>query len=338
MIEIDGGYGEGGGQIVRTSIGLSCLTMKPVRITNIRAKRDKPGLTNQLVTAIRVMKDLTKADVIGNEKGSRELTFTPREFTHKKLREDVGTAGSVSLILQMALIGCFNVTEEVEFELKGGTEVRWSPTIDYVKNVTLRALNEFGYEVDLKILQRGYYPEGGGKVSVMIKPKKHCLEKHFLTQPDNPQISGVCVVTGLNMEIAQRERVAIEKELKTLYRTVEITESARGTSVGTSCTLWLNNGFLGTDALGDRGKPAEDVGREAAERMNMEIKSGAAVDENLADNLVPFIALCGGSFKTSSITEHTRTNIFVTEQFLPVKFKVSDDNVVSVSSQAQLIQ
>ncbi|RLE39189.1 RNA 3'-phosphate cyclase [Candidatus Woesearchaeota archaeon] len=359
MIELDGSYGEGGGSIVRQALALSTLTRKPFRVTDIRRGRCKSGLKAQHLHCVKALQELCGAKVKGVNLGSHEIIYIPEKIKAKTLNIDVGTAGSITLLMQSLLLPCIFANRVITIRIKGGTDTRWSMPIDYFKEVLLPQLNRFA-EIDCRLEKRGYYPMGGGKVTLKIKPKvsvgdfsefKEFLgrihDKHFVIklvkQGQLIQIKGVSHAAKIleKADVADRQARAAKMELNKLNAPIKIRkEYADVLCAGSGITLWavfslqddeidLNNPIrIGADALGERGKPAEKVGTEAGKRLIEEISSGAPVDKHLADNLIPILALVGGRMKVSEISDHTRTNIYVVEKFLDVKFKIDEEDKI----------
>lgn len=314
MIRIDGSYGEGGGQILRTAIALSCLTGEPVEIYNIRANRPKPGLAAQHLKGIEAAKLISNAEVEGLKIGSTRVIFRPGRLRGGDFRIDIGTAGSVTLILQTVLLPSLAADGDTVFHISGGTDVNWSPPVDYVRNVTFRALGEMGARVDIDLIARGYYPKGGGRVTVTISPSK--LEGVNYRRIDET-IRGVSHCSNLPAHVARRQSETAAKLLGSRGYHAELqTEVRKDFSTGSGITLWC--GFKGGSALGERGKRAEDVGREAAKALLEELSSDAAFDFHLADQIIPFAAVARGktTFTTSRVTMHLRSNAYVVHRFL----------------------
>ncbi len=321
MLEIDGSYGEGGGQILRTSIALSAVLKKPVKIYNIRANRPKPGLAPQHYTGIKAMCTLCNADVEGLSIGSREVFFSPKEIKSGSYEIDIKTAGSISLILQTVLLPCLFADGSVELLIKGGTDVKFAPPIDYVKNVLIPILGKMGANINMEVLRRGYYPKGGGIVKVYIEPVKELKPIELLERGKFINIEGVAHSLNLPCHIVEREARSATKILENAGLRANIKlECKRNFSQGTGITIWANyeNTVLGSSSLGEKGKRAEIVGEEAAKKLLEEIKSNATVDIHLADQLIPFVALaCGSSVYTvRETTNHLKTNIAIVEKIL----------------------
>ena len=175
VVEIDGSMGEGGGQILRYSLSLSALTLKPVRIYNIRAKRSNPGLRPQHLTAVKALATITNAHVEGDRVGSMEIYFEPRRRRPGSYRFDIGTAGSISLVIQAILPTLLFSGGYTRVDITGGTDVSWSPPIDYMRYVFLHNLSLFGARVSIKLIRRGHYPRGGGRVILEVEPVKDYL-------------------------------------------------------------------------------------------------------------------------------------------------------------------
>ncbi len=315
---IDGSYGEGGGQILRTSVALSAVSGKPVEIENIRKGRPKPGLSAQHVKAVEELARICEASVSGCHLGSTRLSFAPGKIRGGNYEVDIGTAGSISLFLQCLMPALMHASGTITIRITGGTDVRWSPSIDYMRFVTLFALRIMGYECELRLIRRGYYPGGGGCVEAIINPSN--LKKINFDPNKCRQVEGISHSSGLPSHVSQRQASSAQKLLlEHNYSSRISTEVKDYPSTGSGITLWC--GTIGGTALGKPGLKAEKVGAIAARALLDDLGSG--VDEFLQDQLIPYIALAGGgSFTARNISMHTKTNIWVTEQFLPVKFKV----------------
>jgi len=321
MLEIDGSYGEGGGQLVRTAVALSAVTGKEIMITNIRKNRQNPGLKQQHLKALEITAKICKARVSGLIPGSTEIFFAPVEIKGGKYNIDIGTAGSITLLLQCLMPALPFAKEKIEITVRGGTDVAWAPTTDYLQHVTLRALKKLGYAGKVILKERGYYPKGGGTVSACFEPcKLHGF--HFLREEE--EIRGVSHASNLPAHVPLRQaEAARDMLLEAGYALRVETQSFEAFSTGSGITLWA--GYTGGSALGKKGLPAEKVGKFAAEEIISELKAGASVDIHLADQLIPYMALAGNSSCTvRELSLHTETNIWVTEQFLNVKFRIEE--------------
>ncbi len=327
MIAVDGSYGEGGGQILRTSIALSVITGEPVKITNIRANRPKPGLRLQHLHGILALKELSNAKVKGAQVGSTVLEFAPGEAKPKHIRVPIKTAGSVTLVLQ-ALLPAMAFTGG-SFEITGGTDVPWSPPVDYLKNVTLYALRKMGIKAHIELQRRGHYPRGGGLVVGRVEPWEERKPLKAIEWGKVERFAGISHATNLPAHVARRQAKAAEERLRELYNIpVEIeTEVSRSLGPGSGIVIWAETDSLrlGGDALGKRGKPAEIVGREAADELLEALTTRAAADRFLGDQLIPFLAFAGGEIKVAEITNHLLTNIWVVEQFFGRVFEVEGE-------------
>jgi len=325
MMDIDGNYLEGGGQILRTSVALSCLTGKPVHIFNIRAGRPTPGLKTQHLAAISAVAELCNAKLEGGEISSEEISFYPGKIDKEKLTINISTAGSVGLVLQAIFPACVNLTKPLKIEvIGGGTFGKWAPSVVYLQKVFLPTLERFGFKVDVNILKHGFYPRGGAKVIAEIFPSKL---KGYSIKNSVDKIEGISIVSEKlrNAKVAERQVDGANKILEKLNLPVEIkTEYVNSTSVGTGIELWTDKTILGAGNLGEVRKKAEKVGGECAEILGKEINSGATVDKHLADQLIPFMGLAEGNSgcKVSELTNHTKTNIWVTEKFLDRTFEI----------------
>jgi RNA 3'-terminal phosphate cyclase (ATP) len=321
-MKLDGSYGEGGGQILRTAVALSAVTGEPVEINNIRKNRPKPGLSAQHVKAVESAAALCDGKVSGCALHSTSLTFTPGKIKGGIYDIDIGTAGSITLILQCLMPIAMHSPDTVILKISGGTDVSWSPTIDYMRFVTLFVLSRMGYDGSINLVRRGYYPRGEGCVKAVIVPAK--LKRMEFETNTCSVIQGISHSSRLPAHVAQRQVSSAQKLLqKEGFDTRIAIETKDETSTGSGLTLWC--GYMGGSALGKPGFSAEKVGNLSADVILSELKSAAGADVYLADQLIPYMALAGGgSFTTRSISLHTRTNIWVTEQFLDVKFNIQE--------------
>jgi RNA 3'-terminal phosphate cyclase (GTP) len=329
MIEIDGAHGEGGGAILRQALGMAAYAGVPIRVVNIRAGRPRPGLAPQHVKAVEAVAELCGARVEGLDLSSTEVSFEPGEVKPGVFSFDIGTAGSTTLLLQTLLLPCLTHPGEFEFRLTGGTDVPWSPPADYMGNVTLSALASFGVG-ELNMHRRGYYPKGGGRILARLVGSSGSQDGAF----DNLQPGEVKAIKGIShaasalqeRHVAERQADAADHLLSRLGCPVEITaEYSNAACLGSGVTLWTESDRgvrLGGTALGARDKPADVVGREAAKSLMSVMSAGVAVDRYLADQLIPFMAVRGGSLFTSEISSHLRSTIYVAEQIIGTRFEV----------------
>ena len=360
MIHIDGSYKEGGGQIVRTALAFSTITQIPFDVDKIRLGRKDAGLKPQHLFCIKTLEKLCNAKAEGAEMGSSDLKYAPGKIQGKTIEIDIGTAGSISLLMQALLLPCFFADKTVKLKLKGGTNVKWSMPIEYFQEVFIPHIRKFCEKIDVKLIRRGYFPKGGGEVEITIKPKFKLADysdfKTFLEeirkqegintteQYNLIQIRGVSHASKSleNAQVAERQAKAARFLLNKYEVPVTIrTEYCDTYSAGSGITLWalfskqkedldlINPIILGADSLGERGKPSEKVGEDAAKALIRQIESKAPIDSHLADNLLPWMALfCPSTIKASELTQHTITNIYVIEQFLGKLFKVDEKNKI----------
>ncbi len=338
MIVIDGSHGEGGGQVLRTSLSLSAVSREPVRIENIRIKRPKPGLQAQHLTGVLAVARLCHATVEGAELGSSALTFTPNasprsgEYTCDvaEVRKG-GSAGSTSLILQALLVPLLMADGNSRLFLRGGTHVAWSPPFHYLKLVYLPTLGRMGVQAEVHIEQWGWYPIGGGVMTARIAAggdPATGLSGLDLTQRGNLRtLRGISAVSNLPGHIAERQKRQADEVLGRQGFDPQI-DTVDAPSRGQGSLFFLlaefDNVRAGFTSLGRRGKPAERVAEEACADFLSYHESGAALDRYLADQLILPMALAEreSSFTTCRITQHLLTNIWVVEQFLQTRFIV----------------
>ena len=331
MIEMDGSHGEGGGQILRTALALSCITGAPFRLVNIRKGRPKPGLQPQHLASVRAAGAVCDARVVGDASGSTELLFHPGPIQGGDLALDIGTAGSVTLVLQTVIPALLFAASPCRMRLTGGTHVPWSPSFDYAEQIFVPALARLGGHVRLAITRYGFYPAGGGAVSVETQPAAR-LRPLVVTEGGGlVRVSGTSGVGGLPMSIAARQRdAAIALLSDRLGERVPLEIETRALASPTPGTfLFLRadsrSWAAGFCAIGARGKRAETVGAEAALALLSHAGGSAPVDPHLADQLVPYLAIAGGTseFATSCVTRHLLTNLWTVRQFLPVRYEVT---------------
>ncbi|MFX1484500.1 MAG: RNA 3'-terminal phosphate cyclase, partial [Promethearchaeota archaeon] len=214
MIEIDGSYGEGGGQILRTAVSLSALTMKPIRITKIRAGRPKPGLKKQHIAGIELTGRLVRAEIRGLEIGSTVVEFVPHQRQSGTFDYDVGTAGSISLVLQAVLPPAVLSSEPITLNLRGGTDVKWSPPVDYLVNIFAHAISQMGPTVEITQKRRGHYPKGGGMVSCRVVPVAEIDPLHLVSFEDLKGVGGISHCVRLPGHIAERQASSAEEVIR----------------------------------------------------------------------------------------------------------------------------
>lgn len=332
-ITIDGSYGEGGGQIFRSSLAYAAVVLKPVKIINIRAKRENPGLRPQHLTVLKALAEITNARVHGAQIGSTSVTFEPKQIKGGNYKFDVGTAGSISLVLQGILPVLLFADKESQIEIRGGTDVPLAPPIDAIRYVLSRGLRTMGANFEIELIKRGHYPRGGGLVRIRIDPIDYLKPINLTEQGTIDIIRGISYCVKLPDHVAKRQATAVKKffEDKGYKVNIDLEYYAHdrdphlGPGSGVVCWAETNTGaLLAGDSLGERGKPAEKVGEEAAQELWDQIIKGGAVDKHHTDQLVIFMALAKGTstIKSSEISLHTLTAIHVASKVVGAKFEV----------------
>jgi RNA 3'-terminal phosphate cyclase (ATP) len=330
MLEIDGSHGEGGGQILRTALGLSCLLQKPFRIFNIRKSRRKPGLMPQHLACVRALARVSNAAVKGDHEGSVEIIFEPGEPGPGDFFFDIGTAGSTSLLFQAVLPSLIRVGGDSRITLKGGTHVPFSPPFQYISDVFVPALEKLGIRIKAEALRCGFYPRGGGEVRIKIARSQGIRGMTLRERARTGSVSGISGVGNLPVSIAERQRKAavsllLQHGLGAEIDLLEVPAFGKGTFL--FLLFESENCVAGFSALGELGKKAETVGEEAARELIDYYRTSACLDPHLADQIVPYLAAAQerSSFTTSRISGHLLTNLWITEKFAGVKYAVEGE-------------
>jgi len=336
VIVIDGA--QGGGQILRTALSYSAFSGRPVRMINIRGGRPKPGLQAQHLLAVKATAELCGAQVCGAQKGSTQIEFTPGAISPPPTwRLDVGTAGSVVLILQ-ALLPCLALADHsVDMTLTGGTNNPWAPTFEYFRRVLLPTIARMGVRADADLVRRGFYPRGGGELHITTEPVSGIQPLVLRERGALKQVSGIAYSSNLPDHIAERMARACRERLEREGLTcqefeVDTTQPSAGPGCGIIALARFEHSVLAGDALGERGKPAEKVGLEAAEALIRELRSGAAVDSHLGDQLVPWAALAEGEsiYLAARRTDHLVSALTAAQQVIGAQFDLVGDEPVEV--------
>ena len=319
FLKINGGHGEGGGQIIRTAITLSCITKKPIHIENIRKNRKVSGLRPQHVTAIKILQKISNAKVIGGEIGSTELKFIPNDIKSLELAEDIGTAGSISLILQVLIPVIAVSKKKFKLKIKGGTDVLWSPSFDYTQYVLREAFSKMGINFSLELSKRGYYPKGGGEVILQVSSSN--VNSISLTKRKTKSIKLLCTFSKLLREDVENKVKKIKEKLIENNFSVDVTiKNEDAIDSGASLLIYSidENSIIGVDALFDKKTKEFDFD------LNKFIDNSLGVDEKLADMLVALASLGDKKtiFHTKEITKHLETNLFVTSKITGCKYGI----------------
>lgn len=327
VIEIDGSHGEGGGQLVRTAVALSAITGRAARIVNVRARRDTPGLAPQHLAALRAVASVCDARTEGLEPGSTAIAFSPGPLRGGSYRFDIGTAGSVTLVLQGVLPALLASREASRLVIAGGTDIRQSPPVDYVGEVLLRQLSRMGARVGFHVNRRGYYPRGGGEIAVEVAPARlHPVE--WSSPGAVRALRGTAHVANLPAHIAERMREAALAQLGGFRAAariaVPVLGDAEAVGRGGAIVVWAETerAVIGAARVAELGVRAEALGEAVGRELKADLDAGVTVDAHAADQLLVYLALAGGesSFTVREITSHAHTAMWLIGQFLPVRF------------------
>jgi RNA 3'-terminal phosphate cyclase (ATP) len=333
LLEVDGNQKSGSGTILRLAIAMAAILKKPLHMCNIRLKRPEPGLRPQHLESVLTAAKLCNADVDGALLGSGELWFYPSDIVGGRTEAEIGTAGSIPMLLITVLPICAFAKNPVILHIsKGGTDVSHSPTISYLSHVFLPVLRKMGMKVSLKVHRYGYYPRGMGEVSIETQPTPKLAPLRLEEFGSLEAVEGFSVCTFLaDRRVAERQAETASNLLssKGYHSTISaVNDFSNPLQKGSSLTLWARTDMgvtLGGDATGELRKTSETVGREATENLLREVEAKATVDVHLADMLVPYMALAEEEcvFLTRSMTDHLETNMWLAREILGVEFKTS---------------
>ena len=329
MITIDGSQGEGGGQILRSSLALSLITGQPFSISNIRANRSKPGLMRQHLTAVRAAAEVGQARVSGAELRSCELAFEPGAVRAGDFRFAVGTAGSATLVLQTVLPALLCADGPSTLQLEGGSHNPWAPPFDFLTQAFLPLVNRMGPRVEAALVRPGFYPAGEGEMLVSVTPAQQLTPLELLERGEIQQTTATATIAHLEEHVATRELRLIGKKLGLADEQLRVVHAADSRGPGNIVTIaveceHLTEVFTG---FGEKQVAAESVANKVVQEARRYLSKPVAVGEYLTDQLLIPLALAGGgAFSTLGLSRHARTNIEVIETFLDVRFEI-DKNV-----------
>jgi len=336
LFEIDGSQKSGSGTILRLSIALAAATGQQLHIYNIRQNRPQPGLKPQHLEAVLTAAKLCNAEIKGATLNSKELWFRPQEARGGNFEAKIGTAGSIPMLLMTALPICALAKDSARLHvIRGGTDVSHSPTVNYLRNVFIQALKRMGLDAAITVHKYGYYPKGMGEVTMTVKPPHRLQPLRLENFGKVKSVRGVSVCTFLaERKVAERQAKAAGEYLSEKGYTADIqvvNDRSNPFQKGSSITLWAETdtgAIIGADAIGKLKKTGEAVGREAAEKLHVEISARPTVDVYLADMLVPYMALAEGnsSVLTRNVSEHLETNIWLVEKMLKARFNIQKVN------------
>lgn len=322
MLTIDGSFGEGGGQIIRSSLALSLITGKPFRIYNVRAGREKPGLKRQHLTAVNAAAEIGGAKVDGAGVGSSEFTFVPGHITPGEYHFAIGTAGATMLVLQTILPPLMIANAPSVVTLEGGTHNKHAPPFDFLQKAFLPLVNRTGPHVSIELERYGFYPPGGGRINVYIEPRSEPKRLEIETRGAIQERCARALVVKLPESIAARELAVIREHLNLNDDELRVETSTNALSPGNVVMIEIRSQHLTEviTSVGERGVRAETVAERAALEAASYLATGAPVGEHLADQLLIPLALAGGgSYTTGPLSLHTTTNIEIIRKFLDVE-------------------
>ena len=326
-VELDGSFGEGGGQILRTSLTLSLLTGRPFRIFNIRGRRVRGGLRAQHLQCAKAAAQISGASIEGDTVGSSELLFEPGEVKPCKLTFEIGTAGSTSLVLQTIALPLAFASGPSEVTITGGTHVPWSPCTHYLIMEWAALLETMGVKVDVELISAGYYPRGGGEIRAAIHPAGTIAPLCCTERGELQSLTGLSMVSNLDAKVAERQSRRAQKRLADIDLTPDLrVMQIHSIGVGTAIMLLakFDGGRCCYVGLGERHKKAERVAEDATKQMLRFFATDATLDEYAADQMLLPAALAAGTseYRTPVVTQHLLTNAEVVRRFLPAEVSI----------------
>lgn len=326
FILINGSQGEGGGQILRSSLSLSILLLKPFEMVNIRANRPNPGIQAQHLKAIEASALISNAITEGAELKSSKLRFFPREIRSGNFKFNIGTAGSTSLVLQTLYLPLSFAGATSILSIVGGTHVLWSPTFDYLKNCWLYFMERIGFKISIELKRAGFYPHGGGEIKAIINPVAGIKPLNIIERGKLLKIQIYSAHSNLTDEVAKRQAKIAEKILKNYAEIETVIDKLESYSKNTTIAITgiFENSVCCYTNLGERGKRAELVAEEACDKFLNFLSLGSAVDEYIADQILLPLSIASNisEFTVWKITNHMKTNMETIKKFLNVDFEV----------------
>ncbi len=325
LIQLDGSQGEGGGQILRSALALSMVTGRPFRIDNIRAGRSKPGLLRQHLTAVKAAQEVSAASVRGAHLGATSLEFVPSQVQGGEYAFAIGTAGSTTLVLQTVLPALMTASSRSTLVLEGGTHNMFAPSVHFLQFAFLPLLRQMGPTVDATLERHGFYPAGGGRIVVAIRPCSQLAPVSLLTRGEIRRRRAVALIAGLPGVIARRELDVVRDKLGWDESCLHIEQLKDSVGPGNTLSIELESDAVTEvfTGFGQKGVSAEEVGDRAVQEVRAYLKADVPVWEHLADQLLLPMAIAGrGSFVTGALSRHAETNIEVIRRFLPVDIRV----------------
>jgi RNA 3'-terminal phosphate cyclase (ATP) len=332
LVSIDGSLGEGGGQVLRTALALSIITNRPFEITNIRARRSKPGLMAQHLAAVDAAAAISKAKVDGASLGSSSLTFSPSGIRSGRYKFKISTAGSTSLVVQTIFVPLSLANSASTMIISGGTHVPWSPNFHYLERHWLTYMHQAGFNAQLSLDQAGYFPAGRGRVTATIRPVGRIMPLQLIERGKLKSITGISAVANLDLSIAERQKKQALRRLQNFnwegrtpdiqIKIIELPSPDKGTLL--LLKAQFDGGSCCYNALGAPGKPAERVADDAVDALAAFLETDGVIDQYLADQLLLPLCLSKGEscLRTSKITQHLVTNVAVIDHFLPNRIEI----------------
>jgi RNA 3'-terminal phosphate cyclase (ATP) len=345
MIEVDGSQGEGGGQVLRSALSLSVITNKAIHVKNIRANRSSPGLKSQHLKAVDAAAAISKADVQGSFLNSDSILFSPRELRTGRYKVDIPTAGSTSLVLQTIFVPLSFAKSATSMIISGGTHVPWSPSYDYLSLHWMEFLKNSGFDAQLKLELAGYYPQGKGRITAIIRPTSHINPLRLTKRGNLKRINGISSVSNLNIQIADRQKRRAILHLQKIspeinIKTINMPSKFKGTSL--LIVAEFEDGHENIIpaccyfALGEKGKKAELVADEVVEALKIFLSTDGVIDQYLADQLLLPMTFASGisEYRTSQITQHLLSNAEIIKLFtrtqIDIEGKIGESGLIKI--------